>query len=69
MNETGECSPPESEIQKGLLSGRCLKRIHPDTQNIQGSVEITIGNKTAGTPMSTDRQRFFHNLTAGGTFL
>ena len=27
-----ECSPHESKIQDGLLSGRSLKRIHPDTQ-------------------------------------
>lgn len=29
-----ECSPTESKIQKGLLSGRSLKRIHPDTQYV-----------------------------------
>ncbi|GBC61386.1 ABC transporter substrate-binding protein [Desulfonema ishimotonii] len=28
-----ECSPPESKIQKGLLSGLSLRRVHPHTQN------------------------------------
>ena len=54
-----ECSPTESKIQKGLLSGRSLKRIHPDTQYIYGRVMIAVCNKTTLTTMCASGQRFF----------
>nr|WP_231714441.1 hypothetical protein [Desulfonema ishimotonii] len=64
-----ECPPPESKIQKGLIAGRSLKRIHPDTQNIQDRVVVPVCNKTATAAMGPNGQRLFHHLATGGTDL